>query len=50
MLAYYAATGQHHILYEDGEDEVLHLHKEDVRWRCKQKGWPTASGLPAGEW
>ena len=49
MLHYDRHRGQHHVLYEDGEDEALRLGGEAVRWLGLASASPCAAGLPAGQ-
>jgi hypothetical protein len=48
LLHYDRHRGQHHVLYEDGEDEALRLGGEVVRWLGPASASPCAAGLPAG--
>ena len=48
VLAYKAATGLHHVLYSDGEDEWLSLVKEQTQWLEHHRGTIPAGLLPGG--
>ena len=48
MLAYDRHRGQHHILFEDGEDEAVRLTQETVRWHGPAALGPCAAGMPPG--
>lgn len=48
VLAYDAARGQHHVLYQDGEDEWLSLADECVESCSAGRCLPIMAGLPAG--
>jgi hypothetical protein len=48
VLQYDRHRGQHHVLYEDGEDEALRLGAEAIRWLGPASESPCAAGLPAG--
>lgn len=48
VLAYNAATGRHHIGYDDGEDEWIVLESESVVWVQPPGLHPFCAGLDAG--
>lgn len=48
VLSWNPRQGQHHVLYEDGEDEWLKLEEEHVRWHQPNSGISHRAGLQKG--
>lgn len=49
VLSWSSRQGQHHVLYEDGEDEWLKLPKEHVRWHSPSCTIAETAGLQKGK-
>lgn len=48
VLSWNVRQGQHHVLYEDGEDEWLKLGKEHVQWHSHKCDIARRAGLQNG--
>ena len=48
VLSWNARHGQHHVLYEDGEDEWLRLGKERVQWHSHKCNIAQRAGVQKG--
>ena len=48
VLSWSSRQGQHHVLYEDGEDEWLKLEEENVRWHKPNCSISHRAGLQKG--
>ena len=48
VLSWNSRQGQHHVLYEDGEDEWLKLGEENVRWHHAKCNISQRAGLQKG--
>lgn len=48
VLSWNCRQGQHHVLYEDGEDEWLKLGEEHVRWHSPKCSIAHRAGLQKG--
>ena len=48
VLSWSSRQGQHHVLYEDGEDEWLKLGEEHVRWHHHKCNISRRAGLQKG--
>lgn len=48
VLSWNSRQGQHHVLYEDGEDEWLKLGEEQVRWHSSKCSVARRAGLQKG--
>ena len=49
VVAYSAAKGRHHLLYDDGEDEWVDITKEPLTWHAdRPRNSNVRAGLPEG--
>ena len=49
VLAWREDQGQHHVLYDDGEEEWVELSAETgVVWQGAQRGTSVSPGIPEG--
>ena len=48
VVSWNSRQGQHHVLYEDGEDEWLKLGEEQVRWHSSKCNIARRAGLQNG--
>ena len=48
VLAYDERRGQHHVLYDDAEEEWVHLPTDATSWAAGPPSCPTHGGLPPG--